>query len=121
MRRCTFNPILCLNGMIEPSRIFPKADRDLRTLLRAREGYVNDMTREKNRIHHALESCGRKISSFLSNIFGKTGRYFLNCLLEGLEIEDILKGIKIKSIKKKSNLIRESIKGVVCRSFCKFG
>ena len=47
---------LCLNGMIEPSRIFPKADRELRRLTRAREGYVNDMTREKNRIHHSLES-----------------------------------------------------------------
>jgi transposase len=49
---------LCLNGMIEPSRIFPKDDRELRRLTRAREGYVNDMTREKNKIHHALESCG---------------------------------------------------------------
>lgn len=102
---------LCLNGMIEPSRIFPKADREFRTLLRAREGYVNDMTREKNRIHHALESCGIKISSVLSDIFGKTGRYILNCLLDGLEIDDILNGIKIKSIKKKKNLIRESIRG----------
>jgi transposase len=45
---------LCLNGMIEPSRIFPKADRELRRLTRAKEGYVNDMTREKNKIHHAL-------------------------------------------------------------------
>lgn len=102
---------LCLNGMIEPSRIFPKNDRDLRTLIRAREGYVNDMTREKNRIHHSLESCGIKISSVLSDIFGKTGRYILNCLLEGMMIDDILNGIKIKSIKKKSDLIKESIKG----------
>jgi len=46
-----------LNGMIEPSRIFPKEDRELRRLTRAREGYVNDMTREKNRIHHALDKC----------------------------------------------------------------
>jgi transposase len=43
---------LCLNGMIEPSRIFPKEDRELRRLTRAREGYVTDMTREKNKIHH---------------------------------------------------------------------
>jgi transposase len=28
---------LCLNGMIEPSRIFPKEDRELRRLTRARE------------------------------------------------------------------------------------
>ena len=59
---------LCLNGMIELSRIFPKADRDLRRLTRIREGYVNDMTREKNRIHHALESCEIKLFLVLSHI-----------------------------------------------------
>ncbi len=32
---------LCLNGMIEPSRIFPKEDRELRALTRAREKLVN--------------------------------------------------------------------------------
>ena len=88
--------------MIEPSRIFPKADRDLRRLTRIREGYVNDMTREKNRVHHALESCGIKLSSVLSDIFGKSGRYVLNGLLEGWTIDDILKGIKLKRIKKKA-------------------
>jgi transposase len=102
---------LCLNGMIEPSRIFPKADRDLRRLTRIREGYVNDMTREKNRVHHALESCGIKLSSVLSDIFGKSGRYVLNGLLEGRTIDDILKGIKLKRIKKKADEIKEAIKG----------
>ena len=36
---------LCLNGMIEPSRIFPKEDRELRTLTRARESLVNIVPR----------------------------------------------------------------------------
>jgi Transposase len=39
---------LCLNGVIEPSRIFHNADNlEIRRLTRAREGYVNDMTRER--------------------------------------------------------------------------
>jgi transposase len=33
---------LCLNGMIQPSRIFPNEDRELRTLTRARESLVNN-------------------------------------------------------------------------------
>jgi transposase len=85
---------LCLNGMIEPSRIFPREDRELRRLTRAREGYVNDMTREKNRIHHALESCGIKLSSVLADIFGKSGRYLLNSLLDGISIVEIIEGIR---------------------------
>ncbi|MHC1688293.1 MAG: IS110 family transposase [Methanothrix sp.] len=102
---------LCLNGMIEPSRIFPRAERDLRRLTRIREGYVNDMTREKNRIHHALDSCGIKLSSVLSDIFGKAGQTILNGLLEGRTIDDILKGINLKSIKATADEIREAIKG----------
>ena len=102
---------LCLNGMIEPSRIFPKADRELRRLTRAREGYVNDMTREKNRIHHSLESCGIKLSSVLADIFGKSGRYLMNSLMDGVDIEEILKGIPVKRIRKKADQIKESIRG----------
>ncbi|WP_348303143.1 IS110 family transposase [Methanothrix sp.] len=102
---------LCLNGMIEPSRIFPKADRDLRRLTRIREGYVNDMTREKNRIHHALESCGIKLSSVLSDMFGKTGQSILSGLLEGRTIDDILKSVNLKRIKATAEEIREAIKG----------
>jgi transposase len=102
---------LCLNGMIEPSRIFPKEDRELRRLTRAREGYVNDMTREKNRIHHALESCGIKLSSVLADVFGKSGQYLLNSLLDGVELEEMIKGIPVKRIRKKADQIREAIRG----------
>jgi len=102
---------LCLNGMIEPSRIFPKADRDLRRLTRIREGYVNDMTREKNRIHHALDSCGIKLSSVLTDIFGKAGQTILNGLLEGRTIDDILKDINLKRLKATAEEIRDAIKG----------
>jgi transposase len=97
---------LCLNGMILPSRIFPKEDRELRRLTRAREGYVNDMTREKNRIHHALESCGIKLSSVLADVFGKSDRYLLNSFLDGVEIGEMIKSIPVKRIKKKSDQIR---------------
>jgi transposase len=102
---------LCLNGMIEPSRIFPKDDRELRRLTRAREGYVNDMTREKNKIHHALESCGIKLSSVLADVFGKSGRYLLNCLLKGVELEEMIEGIPVKSVRIKADEIREAVKG----------
>ena len=75
---------LCLNGMIEPSRIFPKEDRELRRLTRARESYVKEITQEKNKIHHALDSSCIKLASVLSDIFGKSGRYYPE-LLDGRE------------------------------------
>lgn len=101
---------LCLNGMIEPSRIFPREDRELRTLTRARENLVNNRTQMKNRIHQALESSCIKISSVLSDIFGKSGMQILNGLLEGKSIDEILKGITSKKILEKEQMLREAIK-----------
>jgi len=100
---------LCLNGMIEPSRIFPKEDRELRRLTRARESYVKEITQEKNKIHHALDSSCIKLASVLSDIFGRSGRYILSCLMEGKSVEDIIEGLPTKRIKKKADLIREAI------------
>jgi len=48
---------LCLNDLTEPSRIFPKEDRELRSLTRTREAYVRDLSKEKNRIQNVFESC----------------------------------------------------------------
>lgn len=101
---------LCLNGMIEPSRIFPKDDRELRTLTRNRESLVNNVTQMKNRIHQALESSCIKMSSVLSDIFGKSGRHILDGLLQGKNIDEILMGIKSKRVMKKEQELRDAIK-----------
>ncbi|MGD0954474.1 MAG: transposase [Methanotrichaceae archaeon] len=42
---------LCLNGQIKRSRILSKNERDLRTMTRARSGYVKTRTQFRNRIH----------------------------------------------------------------------
>ena len=100
---------LCLNGMIEPSRIFPKDDRELRALTRARENLVNNSTQMKNRIHKELESACIKISSVLSDIFGISGMKIINGLLEGKNIDEILKMITSKRILKKEQELRKAV------------
>lgn len=98
--------------MIEPSRIFPKDDRELRNLTRAREAYVRDLSKEKNRIHHVLESCSIKLASVISDIFGKSGMHILNGLLNGTTIEDILKGIPDKRVReRKAEELRDALMG----------
>ena len=100
---------LCLNGMIEPSRIFPKDDRELRALTRAREKLVNNSTQMKNRIHKELESACIKISSVLSDIFGVSGMKIINGLLDGKNIDEILKLITSKRILKKEQELRKAV------------
>ncbi|MDD1753133.1 MAG: IS110 family transposase [Methanotrichaceae archaeon] len=103
---------LCLNDMIEPSRIFPKEDRELRNLTRAREAYVRDLSKEKNRVNNILESCSIKLASVISDIFGKSGMHILNGLLSGICIEEVLRDIPDKRVRvKKSEELREALTG----------
>jgi transposase len=100
---------LCLNGMIEPSRIFPKADRELRRLTRARESLGKIRTQLKNSIHKDLDSSHIKLSSVISDIFGKSGMHIIRGLLDGQELDFILKGIPSGRVKKKADQIKEAI------------
>ena len=100
---------LCLNGQIKRSRILSKDDRDLRTLTRARSGYVKTRTQFRNRIHKYLASNGIKLSSCISDIFGKSGRYILQGLIEGRGIDSILDGIPSGQVRKKRDLIEAAL------------
>jgi transposase len=99
----------CLNGQIRRSRIFSKEDRDLRTMTRARSGYIKTRTQFRNRIHKYLALRGIKLSSCINSIFGKSGRYILNGLVEGTNIDTILDGIPSGRIRKKRDIIKVAL------------
>jgi len=99
----------CLNGQIKRSRIFTKDDRDLRTLTRARSGYIKTRTQFRNRIHKYLASSGIKLSSCIYDIFGKSGKHILNGLVEGKSINEILDSIPSGKIRKKRDLIKAAL------------
>jgi transposase len=100
---------LCLNGEIKRSRIFTEDERELRTLTRGRSGYIKTRTQFRNRIHKYLASNGIKLSSSIYDIFGKSGRYILDSLVEEKSIDEILDGIPSGKIRKKRDLIKAAL------------
>ena len=60
---------VALNNQIDPSRILPKEDRELRRLTRTRESLVKIRSQMKNQVHQGLESCSIKLSSVLSDSY----------------------------------------------------
>jgi transposase len=100
---------LHLKDLIVPSRIFPKDDRVLRSLTRAREGLVKIRTQFKNRIHKNLSSSHIKLSSVVVDIFGKSGMHILRGTLDGRPIDEIIKSIPSGRVKKNADKIKESI------------
>jgi len=101
---------LCLKDLIAPSRIFSEDERDLRSMTRTRESYVKMRTQNKNRIHQELESACIKLSSVLSDIFGKSGIHIIRGILKGSSIEDILDSIPSKKLKAKRKEIQDAIR-----------
>ena len=105
--------VYCLNNLIKPSRIYPKDYRELRSLTRSRETIVNAISKIKNQIHQFLAACSIKLSSVVTDSFGKSGRYIIDMLLEGKTIEEIISGIPSKKIRKKEDELREAIKNAI--------
>ena len=100
---------LARNGLIKPSRVFRGNDRELRKLTRTRQKLIQERTDHINRIHQILESVGIKLSSVLTNILGKAGRFVLRSLLDGITVEKIIERIPVARIRKKKEALLEAL------------
>lgn len=88
-------------GLISGSFIAPPEIRELRDLTRYRKKLKGYETSERNRILKVLEDANIKISTYMSDVFGVSGRLMLNALINGEVIEpdhlaDLAKG-KLRS------------------------
>jgi len=85
-----------LNNLIEPSRIFSGEMYDLRSLTRSRELLVQNRTELKNKIHHLLDSASIRLSSVLSDLFGKSGSIILKGLVQNKSLKEIINSLPKK-------------------------
>ena len=77
---------LLLAGLLKPSYIPPKGQRELRDLTRYRKKLIQNVASNKNRIIRILEDCNVKLSSVLSDTSGVTATKLINKLCDGKEI-----------------------------------
>lgn len=101
---------LCLSNLIKPSRIFPRNYRNLRSLTRGREALIKARTQLKNRVHRILDSCCIRLSSVVSDIFGKSGRLIVEGLLKGDSLDEIISKIPSKRIRNKKDQLIEAVR-----------
>jgi transposase len=102
---------LAMNGLINPSRVFPKNNRESRELTRSRASGVRTRTQIKNRIHRILDSAGIPLKRGVKDIFGKSGMHIIWGLLKRENIDDIITTIPSARVKKKADLLREILSG----------
>jgi len=74
---------LLMAGLLKPSFIPPREQRELRDLTRYRRKLINMVSANKNRIIKTLEDGNVKLSSVLSDTSGKTGERLIDLLCGG--------------------------------------
>jgi transposase len=70
-------------GMLRRSFVPPRAVRDLRMLTRTRARLAQDQARHQARVEKVLEDALLKVSVVISDLFGTSGRRFLDALVAG--------------------------------------
>ncbi|WP_168124069.1 IS110 family transposase [Paenibacillus sp. HB172176] len=101
-------------GLIPASMIPEEKFRDLRDLTRYRRKLIQAASSEKNRIHKILQDANIKLTTYVSDLFGVSGRALLQKLMDGevLNEEEIKKVVKTKLIPKAGQLV-EALNGKV--------
>jgi len=102
---------LAERGMLRPSFVPPPWQRELRDLCRYRRTLVQERTREKQRAEKLLEDTQIKLSSVISDIFGKSGRDMLEALVRGQRDPARLAELARGSMRGKRSVLQEALTG----------
>ena len=102
---------LAERGMLRPSFVPPPWQRELRDLCRYRRTLIQERTREKQRAEKLLEDAQLKLSSVISDIFGKSGRDMLEALIAGQRDPYVLARMARGSMRGKISVLQEALTG----------
>jgi transposase len=75
---------LLRHGLLRPSFIPDRPQRELRELTRYRAALVEERATEVNRLQKVLEGANIKLSAVATDILGKSGRDMLEALVQGM-------------------------------------
>lgn len=109
---------LLRHGLLKPSFIPDRAQRELRELVTCRKSLVQEKNRELNRLQKMLEGANIKLSGTVSNISGKSARAILDVLasggkLDSAKYDEMAAEKKITGLKASKEQILDDADGVV--------
>ena len=96
---------IALHGMIQPSRVFCGEHREFRKILRLRHRLVEKRTSFKYQVKGILNAEMIRLSSVLSDVFGKSGMMLLTGIINGMQLNDIIPTLPKRAQEKKDKII----------------
>lgn len=76
---------LLRHGLLRPSFVPGRGERELRELTRYRQSLVGERAAEVNRVQKVLEGANIKLGAVASNVVGKSGMAILQAMVSGVE------------------------------------
>jgi transposase len=83
VRDCEWIADLLRHGLLRPSFVPDRPQRELRELTRYRTTLIRERAAERNRIQKTLEGAGVKLGDVASDVLGASGRQMLAALVSG--------------------------------------
>lgn len=103
---------LLQHGLLRASYIPNKEQRELREIVRYRKNLIGERSREINRLEKTLEGANIKLSSFVSNLAGKSSLKLIKQTLVGEVNEENIDDLIHVSMQAKKSVLLRSMEGV---------
>ena len=106
---------LLKHGLLNPSYIPNREQRELRELVRYRRSMIEEKAREANRIQKVLEGANIKLGAVATNVLGVSGRLMMKEIIKGEEDPVKLARLAKHQLKQKHDELVRSLKGLIGR------
>lgn len=105
-------------GLLRPSFVPPRAQRDLRDLTRQRTRLVQQRATVTNRIHKVLEDANIKLAAVASDALGRSGRAMIEALIGGERDGMVLAELAQRRLRGKIPALQRALEGTVTEHHC---
>jgi transposase len=102
---------LMQHGLLRPSLIPSRPQRELRELVRYRISLIRERADEANRIQKVLEGGNIKLGSVLTNVLGKSGRAILAAIAAGTSTPEELAALADSHVRATPEELVEALRG----------
>jgi transposase len=111
VRDCEWIADLLRHGLIRPSFIPAKPVRVLRDLMRYRKSLVYQHSQDINRLHKVLETATIKLTSVVSDVWGKSGQSMIRAIIQGESDAEILTELARGTLRGKLPQLQAALEG----------
>ena len=104
---------LLQHGLLKPSFIPDRPQRELRELTRYRKSLIEERAREVNRIQKVLEGANIKLGSVVSDVLGVSGTRMLQALADGMTDPAQLAALADDRLRATPEELRRALQGLM--------